>query len=206
MREATRIIAASFGIFAGIGGLEHGYFEILQGSVQPESIMIASMGPPCVPEEIWHACEPAMTIIPNFLVTGILSMTLGLVTIVWAVAFVRRRRWGLILALLSLALLLFGGGIFPPLIGIIGGAAGTRIHAPLKKQPGPIWSLLARMWPWTIVLFFVWLFGQFAIGYFFNEFLMENVVLWAVLFLGLLVVSILSGYGHDVVEQGRVEV
>jgi hypothetical protein len=62
------------------------------------------------------------------------------------------------------------------------------------------------MWPWTIIVFFVWLFGQFVIGYFFNEFLMENVVLWAVLFLGLLVVSILSGYGHDVVEQGRVEV
>lgn len=131
MRNATRIIAASFGVFAGIGGLEHGYFELLQ---------------------------------------------------------------------------LFGGGIFPPLIGIIGGAAGTRIHAPLKKQPGPIWSLLAKMWPWTIIVFFVWLFGQFVIGYFFNEFLMENVVLWAVLFLGLLVVSILSGYGHDVVEQGRVEV
>lgn len=200
MRKATRIIATSFGIFAGIGGLEHGYFEILQGNVRPESIMIASMGPPCVPEEIWHACEPAMTIIPNFLVTGILSMALGLATIVWAAAFVQRRRGGVILALLSLALLLFGGGIFPPLIGIIGGAAGTRIHTPLKKQPSPIWSLLAKMWPWTIFVFFVWLFGQFVIGYFFNEFLMENVILWAVLFLGLLVVSILSAYGRDVVE------
>ena len=52
MRKATRIIAASFGIFAGFGGLEHGYFEMLQGNVRPESIMIASMGAPCVPEEI----------------------------------------------------------------------------------------------------------------------------------------------------------
>ncbi|MBU0703506.1 MAG: hypothetical protein KKC18_06525 [Chloroflexi bacterium] len=206
MRKATRIIAASFGILAGFGGLEHGYFEMLQGNVRPESIMIASMGAPCVPEEIWNACEPAMTIIPNFLVTGILAMALGLVTMVWAAAFVQRQPGGAILALLSFGLLLFGGGIFPPVIGIIGGVVGTRINTPLKKQPGPVWRMLARMWPWTIVVFFVWLFGQFVIGYFFNEFLMENAVLIPVLIPGLLVVSILAGYGHDVQKHGRAEV
>ncbi|MFH1633580.1 MAG: hypothetical protein ABIG63_06160 [Chloroflexota bacterium] len=206
MRKATRIIAASFGIFAGFGGLEHGYFEMLQGNVRPESIMIASMGASCVPEEIWNACEPAMTIIPNFLVTGILAMVLGLVTMVWAAAFVQRQQGGAILALLSFGLLLFGGGIFPPVIGIIGGVVGTRINTPLKKQPGPVWSILAKMWPWTIVVFFGWLFGQFVIGYFFNEFLMENAVLIPVMILGLLLVSILAGYGHDVQRQGRAEV
>ncbi len=206
MRQATRIIAASFGIFAGFGGLEHGYFEILQGNVRPESIMIASMGAPCVPEEIWNACEPAMTIIPNFLVTGILAMVLGLVTMVWATAFVQRQQGGTILALLSFGLLLFGGGIFPPVIGIIGGAVGTKINTPLKKQPGPVWRMLAKVWPWTLVVFFVFLFGLFVIGYFLNEFLMENAVLIPVLILGLLVVSILAGYGHDVQNQGRAEV
>jgi len=206
MRKATRIIAASFGIFAGFGGLEHGYFEILQGNVRPESIMIASMGAPCVPEEIWHVCEPAMTIIPNFLVTGILAMVLGLVTMVWATAFVQRQQGGALLALLSFGLLLFGGGIFPPVIGIIGGVVGTRINTPLKRQPAPVWRMLAKMWPWTIVVFFVWLFGQFVIGYFFNEFLMESGLLIPVLILGLLVVSILAGYGHDVQKHGRAEV
>jgi hypothetical protein len=206
MRKATRIIAASFGILAGFGGLEHGYFEMLQGNVRPESIMIASMGAPCVPEEIWNACEPAMTIIPNFLITGILAMVLGLVTMVWAAAFVQRPHGGTVLTLLSFGLLLFGGGIFPPVIGIIGGVIGTRINKPLKKQPGPVWRMLAKLWPWTLVVFFVWLFGQFVIGYFFNEFLMENAVLIPVLILGLLVVSILAGYGHDIQEQGGAEV
>jgi hypothetical protein len=206
MRKATRVIAAAFGAFAGFGGLEHGYFEILQGNVRPDSIMIASMGPPCVPEEVWHGCEPAMTIVPNFLVTGILAMLLGLVTMVWAVAFVERRHGGTILALLSLGLLLFGGGIFPPVIGIIGGVLGTRIRTPLRRQPDPVWRMLAKLWPWAIVVFFVWLFGQFVIGYFFNEVLMENLVLWAVLFLGLLVLSILAGYGHDVVNHGHASV
>ena len=44
MRKATRITAASFGFIAGIAGLEHGYFEILQGNIRPPSIMFASMG------------------------------------------------------------------------------------------------------------------------------------------------------------------
>lgn len=70
---------------------------------------------------------------------------------------------------------------------------------PEKLQP-------TKAWPWTIVVFFVFLFGQFVIGYFFSEFLMENVVLWAVLFLGLLVLSILAGYGHDVVKNALAEV
>ena len=205
MRRATRIIAASFGIFAGFGGLEHGYFEMLQGNVRPESIMIASMGAPCVPEEIWNACEPAMTIIPDLLVTGIVSALLGLVTMVWAAAFVQRRRGGTILAFLSFGLLLFGGGIFPPVIGIIGGVVGTGIDSLLKKQPGRVWRVLARAWPWAIISFFVWLFGQFVIGHFFNEFLMENAVLIPVLILGLLAVSILAGYAHDIQEQGRAK-
>jgi hypothetical protein len=163
------------------------------------------MGPPCVPEEIWHACEPAMTIMPNFLVTGILSIVLGLVTMVWAAAFVQRQQGGAILALLSFGLLLFGGGIFPPVIGIIGGVLGTRINTPLRRQPGPVWRVVAKLWPWALVVFFAWLFGQFVIGYFFNEFLMENVVLWAVLFLGLLALSILAGYGHDVQKNALAE-
>ena len=44
MRRATKIIAASFGLFAGFGGMEHGYFEILQGTARPQSMMIASTG------------------------------------------------------------------------------------------------------------------------------------------------------------------
>ena len=39
MRKATRIVAASFGVLAGIAGLEHGYFEILQGNTNPLSLM-----------------------------------------------------------------------------------------------------------------------------------------------------------------------
>jgi hypothetical protein len=202
MRKATRIIAAGLGLFAGFGGLEHGYFEILQGNARPESIMIASMGAPCVPEEIWHLCEPAMTILPNFLLTGILSMVLGAITMVWAAVFLQRKHGGMVLALLCLGLLLFGGGIFPPVIGIVGGLVGTKINTPVKKRAGAGWRTLATLWPWTLILYFVFLFSQFVVGYFFNDWLMANgAAAIPLLILGLLALSVLAGYGHDLQEQ-----
>jgi hypothetical protein len=202
MRRATKCIAASFGLFAGFGGLEHGYFEILQGNARPQSMMIASIGAPCVSEEVWHLCEPAMTILPNFLMTGILSMLLGLATMIWAAAFLPRPRGAAVLMLLSIGLLLFGGGIFPPLIGIVGGVVGTKINTSLKRETGGFWRVLAKAWPWTIILLFVGLFGQFVIGYFFNDLLMEYGAF--LLFLPvLLLVSILSGYGHDLQNPTR---
>jgi len=135
MRKATRIVAVSLGVFAGIGGPEHGYFEILQGHVRPDSLMVAAMGPPCEPEKVWNLCEPAMTVVPSFLVTGILATLLGIITMIWAAVFVHRKNGGLVLILLSVALLLGGGGLFPPLIGIVGGVVATRINAPLNRQP-----------------------------------------------------------------------
>ena len=201
MRRATKTVATWFGISAGIAGLEHGYFEILQGSTRPAGLLIVSMGPPCVPEEIWNGCEPAMTILPNFLVTGILAVLLGLAIIVWSAAFVQRRRGGLVLMLLSGALLLFGGGIFPPVIGLIGGAAGTRINKPVTDKPaGSMLRLAARLWPWPLVIFLIWTWGQFVVGFFFNDFLQSVMGFSVLLILAMLPLSACSAYGHDVVQ------
>ena len=75
MKRASRIAATVLGLFAGGASVEHGIYEILQGNLRPEGLMISSMGPPCQPEAVWHNCEPALTILPNFLVTGILAVT-----------------------------------------------------------------------------------------------------------------------------------
>jgi len=205
MRKATRIVAASLGVFAGIGGPEHGYFEILQGHVRPDSLMIAAMGPPCEPDKVWNLCEPAMTVVPSFLVTGILATLLGIITMIWAAVFVHRKNGGLVLILLSVALLLGGGGLFPPLIGIVGGVVATRINAPLNRQPerrsGRVPRFFARLWPWPLVAFFTWLFGQFIVGYFFNEFLLKSGFLIPLLILGLMTLAIVSGFAHDAHRQ-----
>jgi hypothetical protein len=200
MRQATRIVAASFGVIAGIAGLEHGYFEILQGNTRPASLMFPSMGPPCVPEQIWNACEPAMSILPNFLVTGIITVLLGLAMMVWSAAFAQRKHGGLVLILLSIVFLLFGGGFFPPIIGLVGGLAGTRINKPLTGKPGSITRRAAKLWPWTLVVFMVWVLGQFPVGYLFNDFLKSIMGLGLLLILTMLPLSVYTGYAHDAAE------
>jgi hypothetical protein len=198
MRKATRIVASALGIFAGIGGPEHGYFEILQGNVKPDSLMIAAMGPPCDPEKIWNLCEPAMTIIPSFLISGIVATLLGIITMIWAAAFIHKKHGGLVLMLLSIALLLTGGGLFPPVIGLVAGVIATRINAPVTKEPTPLSSFLAKRWPWPLVAFFVWVFGQFVIGYFFNELLMQSGFLAPLLIIGLMILAIASAFAYDI--------
>ncbi len=202
MNIATRIVASSFGAFAAIGAIEHGIFEIMQGDVAPAGVMISSMGPPCVPEETWNACEPAMTILPSFLLTGIVAVVLGMIAMVWSLFFITKRRGGLVLIVLSLAMLLFGGGIFPPVIGIAGGAVGTRINTPIawwrKRFSGGAGRFLAALWPWTVIVFFVGLFGQFVVGYFFNDLLLQNGALILTLIPLLLVVTVLNAFAWDV--------
>ena len=204
MRNATKSVSTWFGIAAGIAGIEHGYFEILQGDSRPESLMIASMGPPCEPTEIWNACEPAMTIIPNFLVTGILAIFFGLAILIWSVAFIQRKNAGVVLILLSMALLLFGGGLFPPLIGIVGGIAGLKINKSLgDKQPGRILQLTTRLWPWPLVIFMIWVLGQWVVGYFFNDFMQQAMYFGVILILAMLPLSVMTAYAFDLQSTRR---
>lgn len=70
-------MATALGVAAGLLGLERGYFETLQGNVAPNAVMISAIGPPCQPATAWHACEPALTLIPGFLVTVVLASSVA---------------------------------------------------------------------------------------------------------------------------------
>ena len=65
-----------------------------------------------------------MTLIQNFLITGIFAILVSLVVVAWAAMFVQRKNGGLTLILLSILMLLVGGGFIPPLFGIIAGVIG----------------------------------------------------------------------------------
>jgi hypothetical protein len=206
-RKASRITATVLGLFAGGASVEHGVYEILRGNLRPEGLMIASMGPPCQPEAVWHNCEPAMTILPNFLITGILAVTIGVFFMLWSLAFVQRRGGGLVMILTAVPMLLFGGGIFPPLIGILGGIVGIRLHraaGPSRAQrPGMFFRLLAWLWPWALIFLAAWLLGQWLVGYYFNDFLMGTGFFIPIFIVGLLALSLLSAVAHDRVRQGE---
>jgi hypothetical protein len=202
MRRATRAVATCFGILAGIAGLGHGYSESLQGDVPPASFIFPSMGPPCSPQQVWHACEPALTILPSLWVAGILTVLLGLLIIVWSLFFIQRRHGGGILMLLSVALLLTGGGIIPPIFGVTGGAVGTRINKPfLETSPARTTHFVAKLWPWPLVIVFSWLLGQYVIGYFSNDFLKNVVGFGLLLTLSMVPLSVYSAYARDLVQS-----
>lgn len=124
-----RVAASAVGIFAGVGGASHGPGEILQGNVAPANIMI----------QAWPGLtalhgEPAMTLIPNFVVTGILTIIMGLSVAAWAGKYIENKMGGLMLILLSVVMLLVGGGIVPPFFGIAAGLIGVLINYRMAKQ------------------------------------------------------------------------
>jgi hypothetical protein len=130
----------------------------------PNSEFLASLGG-----------EPAMTLIPNLAVSGLFTMALSVALFVWVVWFVGRRYSALVIAGLSLALLLVGGGFGPPVLGLILAAAATRVRSDLpwwrERCPVRVRESLSAAWPLllagAIVSWLAMLFGVAALAYFF---------------------------------------
>lgn len=53
--------------------------------------------------------------------------------------------------------------------------------------------------PWPLIAFFGWVSGQFVIGYFFNDFLMNSGFLIPLMILGLMALAIASASARDIV-------
>ncbi len=205
MKSASRITSALLGMYAGLLGAVHGYFEIRQGNIAPDGVMINAIGPPCQPEAVAHACFPAMTLIPNFLITGMFAVIVGLTVAAWAVAFVQRKRGGLVLMALAVMLLLVGGGFIPMFIGLMASFAGSRINAPLSQWPArrskTSARFLAKLWPWPLVAYFLWVFPiQWALGYVFPRFLLNmSMALFFCFDLGLPLLAVLVAWMYDII-------
>ena len=146
--SATRIVVSTFGALVAFAGIQHGVGEILQGPVAPAGLAFEAW-PDVKAFEIFDG-EPAMTLIPNLLVTGVLAVVVALALGIWSVFFVERRHGGLVLIGLSVILLLVGGGFVPPLMGIILGIAATRIGAISRRPPGGVARVAGRVWPWAL--------------------------------------------------------
>ena len=70
MNRATRIIDAAIGVMLGIAGMNQGFFETLQGNTPTNDLIIQAIGDA---QQMWlFGTDKAFTIIPNFLLTGIL--------------------------------------------------------------------------------------------------------------------------------------
>jgi hypothetical protein len=155
MNRATRNIVVTVSVILGLSGIDHGIFEIMQGNTPTDGVFIRAIGPDQI---MWkYGGEEAFTIIPNFLLTGILAVLVGIALIIWSVGFVHRNHGASVLLLLIVLLFLLGGGIAAPIVfGPPTWAAATRIHKPLtwwqKVLPERLRGILAKLWPYLLTI------------------------------------------------------
>jgi len=204
---AIRTTASVFGVYAGLLGMEHGFFETLQGNVAPKGIKILAVGPPGLPFPFGH--EPAMTLIPNFLVTGIFAMVSGLLIIIWATWFVRKKHGGGVLFLLSIILLLVGGGFGPITLLITASIAAAKIDKPLiwwrSLLSAKMREFLAELWPWFLAGSLVYVPVEFAIGYIFdvkNDPKLNLPLSYPLV--GLFLLTLIAGFAHEIQRQDHL--
>lgn len=199
---ALRVLATSFGIVAGLLGLEHGYFEWQQGNAMPAGLVINAIGPPCQPPGAWHACEPAFTVIPDFRVTGSLAMVVAILLLVWAAVFVQRRHGGAVLLLMIGALWLVGGGFVTLIVGLVAGLAGTAIGSSLAWWRGHLAPagrhVLAAAWPWVLLTWLAWEGVSWVVGSLANDVMLGITPALTALSLPVLVLIVLAAVAHDI--------
>jgi hypothetical protein len=211
MNRATKTIVSTIGVILGLSGIDHGIFEILQGNTTTNVGVIQAIGPA---QKMWeYGGEEAFTIIPNFLITGILAILVGIALIVWSVRYVHRVRGPFVLFLLTVLLFLFGGGIAAPIVIYpLAGISSTRINKPLnwwrKILPESVRPFLGKLWPYTLTIGTI----SFLIGLYIaitghvpgvsaTDPERILVICWSFVFgggWGLFLLSLLSGFADDI--------
>ncbi|HUI87351.1 MAG TPA: hypothetical protein VLX61_01375 [Anaerolineales bacterium] len=200
--RATRVVASMLGVFSGLMGMEHGYFETLPGNGAPGGVIMDAIGRQM--HSMFQGSEPAFTIIPNFFITGVLAIILGFIVTIWAAAFIQRKNGVAVMIVLSVVLFLVGGGLAPLVIETIAGAIGTRSNEPPRWWQAHlsvgVQVFFRKLWPWVFILFFPPSLMNLQIAILGNFFGAKNQSVTAILIFlifGLLLLSIASGFAYD---------
>lgn len=207
MRNATRLTVSVFGALAGVSGIVHGIGDLLQGNKAPDGMFIVTW--PDSPFFDILAGEPAMTIIPNFLITGILAVLFSVIFLLWATRYVERKHSGLVLILLSVAMLLVGAGFGPFILGVIIGLTATQINSPLNRWRAHVSDGLRRflsdLWPWAFTAALIaWLMlfpGINLIDTFIGVDSADIVYVLVLCAFGFLLLTIFTALAHDTRKQ-----
>lgn len=193
--RSTRIFVLILGVLTGFSGLGHGFAEIIQGN-KPTVDILTRIG--------------AFSIIPNYLITGIVTSIISVAIIFWSINSIHKKFGPIIYLLLSLLLFLFGGG-FAQIIGVLlTWAVATRINKPLKFwgkiMAGKRLNIFAKMWTFNITAAFSFLI--IGIGMWLvlippgeaHAISVTHYITWFSLLIGLifLFLAIISGFARDI--------
>jgi hypothetical protein len=194
----------------GIAGLDHGFFETLQGNLPTTGLIIQAIGPA---HRMWlHGTEEAFTLIPNYRLTGLLAILVSLAIIVWSVGYIHTRHGPTVFILLFILLFLVGGGIGQIVFFIPTWLASTRINQPLtwwrKALPSRIRRVLAKSWPFSLGTVLVCFLIALEIAIFgfvpgINDPDTALTICWSFLFAAwiLLLFSFVAGFAADIERQ-----
>lgn len=211
---ATRVVVAVFGTIVAIAGMSHGYWELQQGNFVTEGMYINSVGPDQLKWPIGQ--EPAFTVLPTFMATGIAAILVGLLASVWSIFFVRWRHGPLVLVSLFIAQSLVGGGLGYIPFYLVVCAYATRIGSPmmgLKRRLSPrLRRFLASIWvPVTACTAFLFLFLlQVALHGFFwaaigSERLMSWILVALIVTMALMNLAFAAAAASDIENQEKTE-
>lgn len=155
----TRITASIIGILLGLTGfINHGLFEILQGNTPTNGFFIEAIGQA---QRFWlYGTEAAVTLVPNFLITGICVLLVSLAIINWSIKFIHHKYGATVFLLLLILLTLVGGGLAHILLFLTAWIHTTRINKPLNwwKKILAGKRTLAKIWlPLLVATIFFWL-------------------------------------------------
>jgi hypothetical protein len=205
LNRTTHIVTTSIGVICGLIGIQHGVLEILQGNVPITSLVIDAIGPA---QKMWESSrEPALSILPNMLVTGIVTVFFSILVIIWSIGFVHRKRGALIFFILSLAEFLTGGGITSFELSILAALAASRINRPLtwwrRVLPAGLRRVLARSWL-ILLIAFIALFAAtititiVGLGFLDGESTITLLYVMGLSTLGLMAITVVAGFAADI--------
>jgi hypothetical protein len=150
----VRAVVAAFGILCGLTGIIAGFFEVLQGNVATNGFEVSYIGSNYAMADDFTYF--AITIVQNFLVTGVLAIVISSLVIVWSIKFVQGKYGTTILLFLSITQMLFGGGWVIDL-ALIMCILSTRIDKPLNWWRSHLSEhlrlQLAKFFPISLVLY-----------------------------------------------------
>ena len=163
VNSATRVLASTLGVLVGIGSIDHGVLECLQGARPTPGLIVNALGPG-YRWTVWkQGGEGAFTLLPNFLLSGIVASLLGVLMIAWALRFLSSKHGPILFLLLGVISFLTGGGVAQVVLFTLTCGVATRIHASLgfseRLIPMSLRRIFGAFWPWTLgastVLFLV---------------------------------------------------
>lgn len=209
--NATRVIATAIGVFFGLfSSVNHGFFECLQGNKPTEGLVIQAIGEG---QRFWPlGTEEAFTLIPNFMITGIASMVVGVAIIIWSIWFLPTRHGRSVFLGLFILSFLVGGGIGQVAFFIPAWAFATRMDKSLtwwrKVLPRRSWPFLSKLWSVMLMLatavmlvgLEIAIFGHFP-GLTEPEVIQNTAMLFVLASAILYVITFIAGFGHELKRQ-----